>query len=184
MTPRRRILAKLAPARNILPSPDDLSTWTGAAALATPAVPRLLGRPPIELTDASGAAFQSRAQTLTVPADFANYTLSLFLRRQAGTPTFGVNFNLSGGTLVAQSWRVNADTGAQPASSPAKVTAMGDWWRVWCTIFNNGTANVTLTATIFPATNASGTINSDSVAGTGANIISGLTILRGAQPPF
>lgn len=184
MLPRQRILAGASARRNLLVSPDDLSTgsWTGAATLATPSVPRVMGRPPIELTDASAAAFQSRQQIVTVPADGAAYTLSFLLRRQVGTPAFGVNYNLSGGTLVAVSLRVNPDTGA--VSAATKIAAMGDWWRVWSTIFNNGTANTSLTATIFPATNVSGTIGSDSASGTGANIIACLNVVRGAQPLF
>lgn len=182
MLPRQRILAGAAPRRNLLLSPDDysISPWTGVAAIADPGLPKIKGRPAIQLTDASAAAFQSRAQVLTVPADLTAYTISFLLRRQVATPTAGVGIVLSGGSAVSVSMRINADSGANLASN---LVLGGDWWRCWATVANNG-GNNALTVSLFPATDASGTVTAGVVTATGANIFAAVTVAPGRQPVF
>jgi len=132
------------------------------------------------LTDNSAAAFQGMGKTVTVANDNATYTASIYVRKTTGgtSATFGFNFQLTGGTVVGISPRLNTDTGALLSGS-GTVQNAGAYWRLSATITNNTTGNTSLGLSVYAATAA---YNSgiDSVAATGSAILYGAQIEAGA----
>ena len=132
------------------------------------------------LTDNSAAAFQGMGKTVTVANDNATYTASIYVRKTTGgtSATFGVNLQLTGGTLVTAQPRLNTDTGAL-INGTGTVQNAGAYWRLTTTVTNNTTGNTTLALAVYPATAAynSGT---DSAAATGSAIIYGAQLEAGA----
>ena len=132
------------------------------------------------LTDNSAAAFQGMGKTVTVANDNATYTASIYVRKTTGgtSATFGFNFQLTGGTVVGISPRLNTDTGALLSGS-GTVQNAGAYWRLIATITNNTTGNTSLGLSVYAATAAynSGT---DSAAATGSAILYGAQIEAGA----
>jgi hypothetical protein len=132
------------------------------------------------LTDNSAVAFQGASKSVTVANDNATYTASLYVRKTTGgtSATFGFNFQLTGGTLVGASPRINTDTGALLSGS-GTVQNAGAYWRLTATITNNTTGNTTLVLSVFPATAAHGS-GTDSSAATGSAVIYGAQMEVGA----
>jgi hypothetical protein len=132
------------------------------------------------LTDNSAAAFQGMGKTVTVANDNTTYTASIYVRKTTGgtSATFGVNLQLTGGTLVTAQPRLNTDTGAL-INGTGTVQNAGAYWRLTTTVTNNTTGNTTLALAVYPATAAynSGT---DSAAATGSAIIYGAQLEAGA----
>jgi hypothetical protein len=134
------------------------------------------------LTDNSAVAFQGTGKTVTVANDNATYTASIYVRKTTGgtSATFGVNLQLTGGTLVTAQPRLNTDTGAL-INGTGTVQNAGAYWRLTTTVTNNTTGNTTLALAVYPATAAynSGT---DSAAATGSAIIYGAQLEAGSFP--
>jgi hypothetical protein len=107
----------------------------------------------IILTDNSTTAFQGVGQTVTVANNSASYAHSCYIRKTSGgtSPTFGVNYNLTGGTAVNNPVRINTDTGAVLQGSTTTVVDSGSFWRVISTTTNNSTGNTSLVAQYYPA---------------------------------
>jgi len=105
---------------------------------------------------------------------------SIYVRKTTGgtSATFGVNLQLTGGTLVTAQPRLNTDTGAL-INGTGTVQNAGAYWRLTTTVTNNTTGNTTLALAVYPATAAynSGT---DSAAATGSAIIYGAQLEAGA----
>ena len=132
------------------------------------------------LTDNSAVAFQGMGKTATVANDNATYTASIYVRKTTGgtSATFGVNLQLTGGTLVTAQPRLNTDTGTL-INGTGMVQNAGAYWRLTTSVTNNTTGNTTLALAVYPATAAynSGT---DSAAATGSAIIYGAQLEAGA----
>jgi len=131
------------------------------------------------LTDNSAVAFQGINKTLSVANDTASYTASIYVRKTTGgtSATFGFNLQLSGGTLVAASPRLNTDTGVL-ISGTATVQNAGAYWRLSATVTNNTTGNTTLSLAVYPATAPHG-VATDSSAAIGSAIIYGTQMEAG-----
>jgi hypothetical protein len=132
------------------------------------------------LTDSSAVAFQGMGKTATVANDNATYTASIYVRKTTGgtSATFGVNLQLTGGTIVTAQPRLNTDTGTL-INGTGTVQNAGAYWRLTTTVTNNTTGNTTLALAVYSATAAynSGT---DSAAATGSAIIYGAQLEAGA----
>jgi hypothetical protein len=115
-----------------------------------------------------------------VANDNATYTASLYVRKTTGgtSATFGFNFQLTGGTLVGVSPRINTDTGALLSGS-GTVQNAGAYWRLSATVTNNTTGNTSLVLSVFAATAPNG-VSVDSSAATGSAIIYGAQLEAGA----
>jgi hypothetical protein len=133
------------------------------------------------LTDSSAVAFEGIEKVVTVAADGATYTGSIYILKTAGgtSSTFGINFQIIGGTTVSNQPRINTDTGAV-LNGTATVTNAGLWWRVSCSVTNNSSVgNTNLAMQLYPATAAYNS-GADTVAATGSATIYGAQIETGA----
>jgi hypothetical protein len=131
------------------------------------------------LTDNSAVAYQGIAKSVTVANDNATYTASVYVRKTTGgtSPTFGVNFQISGGTVVTAQPRLNTDTGTL-INGTGTVQNAGAYWRLICTITNNTSGNTSLGLSLYPATSAYN-VPADSAAATGSAIIYGAQLEAG-----
>ena len=132
------------------------------------------------LTDNSAAAYQGMAKSLTVANDNTTYTASIYVRKTTGgtSATFGFNFQLTGGTLVGASPRINTDTGVLLGGT-GTVQNAGAYWRLTASVTNNTTGNTALALSVYAATAAHG-VSADSSAATGSAILYGAQIEVGA----
>jgi hypothetical protein len=137
-----------------------------------------------QLNDTSAAAFQGAAQNVTIPADFRTYTFSVYvLKTSVATNTFGFNLAMSGGSGVSVTPRLNTNSGnvSGPVGVVVTVADAGTYWRLSCSLTNNGT-NTTATVTVQPATgtNSGSNTGADSAAATGTAVVWGAQLERGA----
>lgn len=102
----------------------------------------------------------------------ANFGSTSFAYVPGTSPTFGLNFALTGGTPVTGNLRVNTDTGAILAGNLFTSEDYGRYWRVSTTIANNSSGNTTLACQIYPATAQYGS-NADVATATGSAVIYG-----------
>ena len=149
---------------NLLPNPQrlDLAPWTGVAT----ATPNTDVAPDGTLTaetlvDANTTLNAWRQQMFSVPVNNQAYVISLWVKKTSGgtSKTFSAFGFLGGGTSVANTPRINTDTGALLAGT-ATITSDGDWWRMVVPITNNGTNN-SMTVGLIPAYAAHGASTND-----------------------
>lgn len=135
------------------------------------------------LTDGSATFFDGIYQSLAVPNDSSPRCFSVFVEKTAGgtSPTFGINFRYAGGTPVVGTIRLNTDTGATAGSATGGAMDYGVFWRLWCTITNNSTGNVTMNVELYPATDFNGSLV-DNAAATGSAKIWGAMLNNGTTP--
>ena len=132
------------------------------------------------LNDTNAGAFLGVTQSVSVPADTRTYIVSIFVKKTVGASIVaGLNVNLTGGTLVATSPRVDTNTGAKSSQPNFTVYDVGGYWRLSQVLTNNGT-NSTLTFQIFPATGPA--VGTDSVTATGSNVFTNAQIAVGNRP--
>lgn len=137
------------------------------------------------ISDASAAEYRGLRQTITVANDSSSWCASIYVKKTTGgtAATFGINLNLTGGSSVFQSLRLNTDTGAAVTTgNPVTVTSHGDYWRASCYLANNGTGNTSFLVSLFPATSAYGGGTTDTVAGQGAHHVWGAQLNAGTTP--
>ena len=154
------------------------SPWSGTASAAQNAVGPDGGISAWTLTDSDAGTFQSRSQAFTVANDSLTHVCSIRVKKTVGAPnTFAVNFNLTGGTLVATNARLNTNSGNVSGGGSPSTVDRGDFWEFRCSVTNNSSGNTTLTLSIFPA---SGT-NSGSNPGADDATVTGSAVVYGAQ---
>ena len=78
---------------------------------------------------------------VSIPADSATYTASIYVKYVSGSTTVRLRAALTGGTSVAKILRINSQTGAFVASDTtyAITNVGGGWYRIAMQITNNGT---------------------------------------------
>lgn len=134
------------------------------------------------ITDTSTTVTQRVTQAVSVPADTATYTFSIYVLKTSGgtAPTFSPALQFTGGASpITLQPRVNTDTGAV-LSGTATVTSVGSWWRVSVTGANDGT-HTTCTVFAFPAFGVYGSSVQD-VTTTGAKVVWGAQLEIGSAP--
>jgi hypothetical protein len=134
------------------------------------------------LTDNSAVAYQGIQKTVTIANDGATYVASIYVRKTTGgtSATFGINLQVSGGTILTTQPRLNTDTGVL-INGTGTVQNAGAYWRLTCSITNNTTGNTTLSLAVYPATAPHG-VAIDSSAAIGSAIIYGAQLEAGAFP--
>lgn len=132
------------------------------------------------INDTSNTVTQRVTQAVSIPADTATYTFSIYVLKTTGgtAPTFSPALQFTGGaSSITLQPRVNTDTGAV-LSGTATVTSVGSWWRVSVTGANDGT-HTTCTVFAFPAFGVYGSGAQD-VTVTGAKVVWGAQLELGA----
>lgn len=133
------------------------------------------------ITDNSAVAFQGVQEFITVAADTATYTASVYVKKTTGgtSPTFALNFTITGGTAVTIQPRLNTDTGVVIAGG-GSVQNAGNYWRLICSVTNNASVgNTSLSLSIYPAT-AVNNSGSDAATATGSAVIWGAQVEQGS----
>ena len=153
----------------------EIINWGGdARVFLLPGIQSPIGTAAYTVQDNSNTAYLSRSRNITVPNNSNPYTLSIYIKKTAGSVSARLGFNcgLTGGTSPVQlNPRFNSDTGVGTTGS---VDSDGDWWRWKITVTNNSTGNTTLYCNFFPAT---GTHNAgDNVVGVGSATVSAIQI--------
>lgn len=109
-------------------------------------------------------AFNSLGQTITVPDNSGQYTVSVYVLKDAQADDFPeFELKLTGGTQVRNSCQINKNLGTtnfrfNDSSATATVTDETLWWRFSFTITNNSTGNTSLTARVSPGLGNTGTL--------------------------
>lgn len=91
-------------------------------------------------------------QSVTIPNDSLPRTFSSFVKRH-DVDVCGISVILLGGSTSVQAYaRLNLTTGVIGEGDGMSVAEAGDgWYKVSCTLVNNGTGNITFMPRIFPA---------------------------------
>lgn len=156
---------------------QDLSNpaWTSSVTVTTNTAVAPDGTTTADtLNDTSAAAFQSSQQIITIAADTKSWTFSVHvLKTTVATNTFGVNVQLTGGSVITATPRLNTNSGI---ATGATVVDAGLYWRLIGTVTNDGT-NTGLAVNAFPATG----VNSGSNPGADVVTATGTAVVWGAQ---
>lgn len=135
------------------------------------------------LTDDDAAGYEAESATSgAIPNDNATYRLEVFAKKTAGqTHAAGINWNISGGTPVARSPRLNTNDGTSvPASGYPNANPFGpNWWRWQDLLANNTSGNTVVAFQLFPASTSIPLPGVDAVAGLGSKVFYGASITRG-----
>lgn len=133
------------------------------------------------LTDNDPAAYEGIQQAWTIANDSLTHTFAIYVKKTSGgtSSTFGYNVDLSGGTPVNLTPRINTDLGTflGGTGTNSVIEDAGQYWRVSSAAANNATGNVTLTILISPALSAYNTFG-DTVAATGSQVIWGAQLIK------
>ena len=143
---------------NLLLQSQDLtnvSVWA-AAGISPTRIDNNDGSFTLEDDNASG--FEGIAQTVGITSGTSSYTASVDIKKTTGgtSKTVAINFNLNGGTQVANSVRLNTDTGTITTTIDASVQDVGDYWRVSATVIDNASGNTDVSFSLYPATDDHG----------------------------
>lgn len=114
-----------------------------------------------ELNDTSSSSVFSMSQSVAVtPSSTSTNIVSVFIQKTSAAVTFpAVGVAYSGGTALESVVFFNTDTGAFEVDGDDAGVAVvdhGKWWRLIIDRPNNGTANDTLTLSLYPAANSTG----------------------------
>jgi hypothetical protein len=155
---------------------SDINTPTVTSAFAT------FGSISLDkILDNDAASFEGRHQGFTVPSDGQSYTFSIHVLKTVGgtSPTFAINFTLSGGSAVSANPRLNTDTGV--LSGSGGVQDLGAVWRLYGSVTNNTSGNTALGFDVYPASAAFGSF-ADVVTATGSAVCGGVQVEKGSSP--
>ena len=105
----------------------------------------------------------------SIPADVATYTVSVFVKKQAG-PIVRLVAEVTGGTAATASCSLDPATGASSAAN--SVVDAGDYWRVYRSVTNSG-ANTNARIRCYPTYAEAGSVSNPSAASAiGTNTLS------------
>lgn len=96
----------------------------------------------------------------SIPADVATYTVSVFVKKQAG-PIVRLVAEVTGGTAATASCSLDPATGASSAAN--SVVDAGDYWRVYRSVTNSG-ANTNARIRCYPTYAEAGSVSNPSAA--------------------
>jgi hypothetical protein len=152
------LLIESEPRTNLLLQSQDLtnvSVWA-AAGISPTRIDNNDGS--FTLEDDSASGFEGIAQTVGITSGTSSYTASVDIKKTTGgtSKTVAINFNLNGGTQVANSVRLNTDTGTITTTIDASVQDVGDYWRVSATVIDNASGNTDVSFSLYPATDDHG----------------------------
>ncbi len=158
----------------------DFNQWTQSAQAQVSSAIGIDGvSRSINLTDTSGTLAQQRRISMPKNIDTQQYTVSIFVKAQAGAPTIYPVFNVffSGGpSSYGTSILLNTQTGVGiPVTilggqnhDSLSITREGDWWRISIQLTDpDGHNSDTIFVAAFPAWNSDGSTTED-ITATGA----------------
>ena len=140
-----------------------------------------------KIEDNDGAAFEARFQDVTVADDGADHCASAYVKKVSTfSATCMLQLGYIGGTTLFPKVHLNPATGEIAAeSSPDDfgVEELADYWRIWVTMANNSSGNVTARPEFFPAVhNTAASIGTRDVAATGFQHVWGAQLEQAAFP--
>ncbi|MBT2244581.1 hypothetical protein JQK15_13635 [Sphingobium sp. BHU LFT2] len=113
----------------------------------------------------------------SIPTDVTTYTVSVFVKKQAG-PIVRLVAEVTGGTAATASCSLDPATGASSAAN--SVVDAGDYWRVYRSVNNSG-ANTNARIRCYPAYAEPGSVSNPSAAtAVGSNTFAAPQITAGS----
>lgn len=162
-----------------LQSEDVLTTWLVNSATVegnTAAAPDgTLSADTVE--DTASASLGACYQTLAIADDSLPRVFSAFIKKNGGERYPGLRMSLLNGTSVAGRVFIDVQTGALVNIDDTVASGaedLGDYWRLWMRVDNNGTGNTLLAVYLYPAMSTDGIILD--VAALGTNVFWGMQI--------
>lgn len=110
--------------------------------------------------DTSASAQPYALGSASIPTDVATYTVSVFVKKQAG-PIVRLVAEVTGGTAATASCSLDPATGASSAAN--SVVDAGDYWRVYRSVTNSG-ANTNARIRCYPTYAEAGSVSNPSAA--------------------
>lgn len=110
--------------------------------------------------DTSASAQPYALGSAGIPTDVATYTVSVFVKKQAG-PIVRLVAEVTGGTAATASCSLDPATGASSAAN--SVVDAGDYWRVYRSVTNSG-ANTNARIRCYPTYAEAGSVSNPSAA--------------------
>ena len=117
-----------------------------------------------KIEDNDGASSEGRRQSITVVDDSTTWAVSVFVKKGlAGATVVALQVELTGGGGEDAILFVDPIDGTSIASADVVESGVidhGDYWRIWLTVLNDTSGNVTLRETVYPAARLTGDIGS------------------------
>jgi hypothetical protein len=136
------------------------------------------------LNDVQAGALNGVRQTFVVADDSLTHTCTVFLQKTSGALNYkGLQLRYTGGATPLDARAVfNTNTGLFTANSGSPTLAVQEYqgyWRLFITLANNTSGNVSMDFSIDPAWNLNGTITVDAAA-TGSAVAWGAQVEKAA----